>query len=358
MRIAQIAPLFESVPPQGYGGTERVVAYLTDALESRGHEVTLFASGDSRTAAELCAGSARALRLDPQRGDPVATHLVMLERAFERAADRFDVIHAHLDYLTFPLARRCEAPVVTTLHGRLDLPWLAPIYREYAEQRLVSISDAQRAPLPDASWIGTVHHGLPRDLYRFHGDEGRYLAFVGRISAEKRVDRSIAIAAEAGVPLRIAAKVDPSDEEYFRTQIEPLLDHPLVQYVGELGDRDKNEFIGNALALLFPIDWPEPFGLAMIEALACGTPVIAWPHGSVREVVRDGLSGFIVEDVASAVRAVGAIDQIDRRRCRAEFETRFTADRMAADYLEIYEKAISGAGARERRGGESSAQCA
>jgi glycosyltransferase involved in cell wall biosynthesis len=347
MRIAQIAPLFESVPPQGYGGTERVVSYLTDALQGAGHEVTLFASGDSKTRAELCAGAPRALRLDPERGDPVAMHFVMLERAFERA-DEFDVIHAHLDYLTFPIARRCEVPVVTTLHGRLDLPWLAPIYREYAEQRLISISDAQRTPLPDAKWLGTVHHGLPRDLYRFHAGAGGYLAFVGRISVEKRVDRAIAIADGAGVPLRIAAKVDPSDEAYFRANIEPLLRNPLVEFVGELGDDEKNDFIGNAAALLFPIDWPEPFGLAMIESLACGTPVIAWPHGSVREVMRDGVSGFIVEDIASAVRAVAAIDRIDRRRCRAEFEARFTADRMAANYLAIYEKALSGAESRIR----------
>ena len=353
MRIAQIAPLFESVPPEGYGGTERVVSYLTDALQAKGHDVTLFASGDSQTTAELCAGSPRALRKDPQRGDPVAMHLVMLERAFERAAE-FDVIHAHLDYLTFPIARRCEVPVVTTLHGRLDLPWLAPVYREFAEQRLVSISDAQRAPLRDANWIGTVHHGLPRDLYRFHSEPGDYLAFVGRISVEKRVDRAIAIAAGSGVPLRIAAKVDPSDQAYFRTNIEPLLDHPLVQYVGELGDADKNDFIGNALALLFPINWPEPFGLAMIEALACGTPVIAWPHGSVREVLREGVSGWIVDDIGAAVRAVGAIDRIDRRRCRAEFERCFTADRMAADYVEIYAKALSGVGSR---GSEPGAQC-
>jgi glycosyltransferase involved in cell wall biosynthesis len=351
MRIAQIAPLFESVPPQGYGGTERVVSYLSDALQVRGHDVTLFASGDSRTRAELCPGAPRALRGDPQRGDPVAMHLVMLERAFARGAE-FDVIHAHLDYLTFPIARRCPVPVVTTLHGRLDLPWLAPVYGEFAEQQLVSVSDAQRAPLPDANWIGTVHHGLPRDLYRFHAEPGDYLAFVGRISVEKRVDRAIEIAAAAGVPLRIAAKVDPSDESYFRESIEPLLAHPLVQYVGELGDADKDEFIGRARALLFPIDWPEPFGLAMIEALACGTPVIAWPHGSVREVVRDGVSGWLVDDIDAAVRAVGALDRIDRRRCRGEFEERFTSERMARDYVEIYEKAISGLGPWSREPGE------
>ncbi|HKA13849.1 MAG TPA: glycosyltransferase family 4 protein [Myxococcota bacterium] len=353
MRIAQLAPLFESVPPEGYGGTERVVSYLSDALQANGHSVTLFASADSRTAAELCAGAPRALRLDPHRGDAVAMHLVMLERAFDRAAE-FDVIHAHLDYLSFPMARRCEVPVVTTLHGRLDLPWLAPVFREFTEQRVVSISAAQRRPLPDANWVGTVHHGLPRDLYHFHPDPHGYLAFIGRISSEKRVDRAIEIAVRAGVPLRIAAKVDPSDEEYFRANVAPLLDHPLVDYVGELDDARKDDFIGNADALLFPIDWPEPFGLAMIEALACGTPVIAWPRGSVPEVLENGVSGWIVGDIASAVRAVGAIGRIDRRRCRAEFEARFTAKRMAADYTEIYAAAICNRGSA---GSEPAVRC-
>ncbi len=353
MRIAQIAPLYESVPPLGYGGTERVVSYLTEALQAGRHQVTLFASGDARTSAQLCAGAPRALRLDPQRGDPVALHLLMIERAFERASE-FDVIHAHLDYLTFPVARRCEVPVVTTLHGRLDLPWIAPVYREFTEQRLVSISRAQRAQLPEGNWVGTVHHGLPHDLYRFHPDAGRYMAFVGRISVEKRVDRAVEVAARSGVPLRIAAKVDPSDEEYFRAHVEPLLDHPLVEYVGELGDADKDDFIGNAAALLFPIDWPEPFGLAMIEALACGTPVIAWPHGAVPEIIEDGVSGRIVDSVESAARAIAEIDQIDRRRCRAEFELRFTAERMARDYVKLYTKVISGCGPRGR---EADAQC-
>jgi glycosyltransferase involved in cell wall biosynthesis len=351
VRIAQLAPLFESVPPRGYGGTERVVAYLTDALQASKHEVTLFASGDSQTTAELCAGSPRALRLDPQREDPIASHLVMIERAFERAND-FDIIHAHLDYLTFPTARRCEVPVVTTLHGRLDLPWMPRVLAEFDEQRVISISKAQREQLPDANWVGTVHHGLPHDLYHFHQvGSGGYLAFVGRISIEKRVDRAIEIAVKSGVPLRIAAKVDPSDEVYFRTNIEPLLANPLVEYVGELADEDKNDFIGNAKALVFPIDWPEPFGLAMIEALACGTPVIAWPHGSVPEIITDGVSGRIVPDVDAAVRAVGEIDDIDRRRCRAEFETRFSAERMARDYVKIYMKVLSGRGPRSRNPG-------
>jgi glycosyltransferase involved in cell wall biosynthesis len=354
VRIAQLAPLFESVPPRGYGGTERVVAYLTDALQASRHQVTLFASGDSRTTAELCAGSPRALRLDPRGDDPVASHLLMIERVFERASD-FDIIHAHLDYLAFPTARRCEVPVVTTLHGRLDLPWMPRVLAEFDEQRVVSISKAQRGQLPDANWVGTVHHGLPHDLYRFHeAGSGGYLAFVGRISIEKRLDRAIEIAVRSGMPLRIAAKVDPSDQAYFHANIEPLLANPLVEYVGELTDEEKNEFIGNAKALLFPIDWPEPFGLAMIEALACGTPVIAWPHGSVREIITDGVSGSIVSDVESAVRAVGAIRRIDRRRCRAEFEARFTAERMARDYVKIYKKVLSGRGPQSRNPG---AQC-
>ena len=348
MRIAQLAPLFESVPPRGYGGTERVVSYLTEALQATRNEVTLFASGDSRTTAELCAGSPRALRLDPVRGDPVALHLLLIERVFERASD-FDIIHAHLDYLPFPAARRYEVPVVTTLHGRLDLPWMAQVLGEFDEQRVISISRAQHGQLPDANWVGTVHHGLPHDLYRFSEvGRGGYLAFVGRISIEKRLDRAIEIAVRSKTPLRIAAKVDPSDEAYFKTAIEPLLANPLVEYVGELADEEKNEFIGNAKALLFPIDWPEPFGLAMIEALACGTPVIAWPHGSVREIITDGVSGRIVSDVESAVRAVDEIDRIDRRRCRAEFETRFTAERMARDYIKIYKRVLSGLGPRSR----------
>jgi glycosyltransferase involved in cell wall biosynthesis len=351
VRIAQLAPLFESVPPQGYGGTERVVSYLTDALQAARHEVTLFASGDSRTTAELCAGSPRALRLDPDRGDPVALHLCLIERVFERASD-FDIIHAHLDYLPFPAARRSEIPVVTTLHGRLDLSSVATVLAEFKEQRVASISRAQRKQLPSANWVGTVHHGLPHDLYQFHATaSGGYLAFVGRISIEKRLDRAIEIAVRSQVPLKIAAKIDPSDEAYFRSEIEPLLANPLVEYVGELSDTEKNDFIGNAKALLFPIDWPEPFGLAMIEALACGTPVVAWPHGSVGEIIADGVSGRIVTDLDSAVRAVEQIDEIDRRRCRAEFEARFTAERMARDYVKLYKKVLSGLGPRSREPG-------
>jgi glycosyltransferase involved in cell wall biosynthesis len=336
VRIAQLAPLYESVPPKGYGGTERVVAYLTEALVAMGHEVTLFASGDSRTSAKLVRCVEQSLRLCPRRLDPVAMHVLLVEQAFQRAHE-FDVIHGHLDHLFFPLARRCPVPVVTTLHGRLDLEWLVPLHREFAEQWMVSISDAQRAPLPWLRWIRTVHHGLPRDLYRWNDRPSDALCFLGRISPEKRVDRAIDVALRTGRRLRIAAKVDPADEAYFRAVIEPRLDHPEVEFVGELGDADKGAFLGDAAALLFPIDWPEPFGLTMIEAFACGTPVIAWPHGSVPEILEHGVTGFLCDDLDAAVRAVGQIDRIDRAACRRVFEERFTAERMARDYLSIYE---------------------
>jgi glycosyltransferase involved in cell wall biosynthesis len=335
MRIAQVSPLYESVPPRGYGGTERVVSYLTEELVAQGHEVTLFASGDSYTKARLEACAPRALRPDPAAGEPIAIHLVALERML-RMAPEFDVIHAHVDYLAYPFARRIQTPVLSTLHGRLDLEALVPLYREYREQRVVSVSGAQRRPLPWLRWMGTVHHGLPRDLYTFRPVSEGYLAFVGRISPEKRVDRAIEIARRAHLPLRIAAKIDPVDVEYFRETIRPLLDHPLVEFLGELDDRQKDELLGGAAALLFPIDWPEPFGLTMIEALACGTPVIAWQHGSVTEVIEHGVSGFVCDDVGAAVRAVGALDQIERATCRRVFEERFTADRMTRDYLSLY----------------------
>jgi glycosyltransferase involved in cell wall biosynthesis len=335
MRIAQLAPLFESVPPQAYGGTERVVSYLTEELVAMGHEVTLFASADSRTAAKLVPCADSALRLSTRALDPIAMHMLELEQALRRAGE-FDLIHNHLDYLGYTLARRCETPVISTLHGRLDLEWLEPIHREFDEQWVVSISNAQRRPLPWLRWIGTVYHGLPRDLYNFQPEPGGYLAFLGRISPEKRVDRAIEIAKRSGWPIRIAAKIDPMDAAYFRDSIRPLFDHPLVDYVGELGDRDKDAFLGGAAALLFPIDWPEPFGLTTIEALACGTPVISWPHGSVPELLEDEVTGFLCEDVASAVRAVRSLDRIDRAACRLAFETRFTAERMAGDYLDVY----------------------
>jgi glycosyltransferase involved in cell wall biosynthesis len=339
MRIAQIAPLYESVPPQGYGGTERVVHYLTEKLVELGHDVTLFASADSETSARLVGSLPQALRLSNYRGDPIIPHYLMLERAFG-AADRFDVVHSHVDILGLPFGRRATVPVVTTLHGRLDLEELEPLYEEYAEQPVVSISDSQREPIPQARWVGTVHHGLPRDLYRFHPEPGKYLAFIGRVSPEKRLDRAIEIAVRARRPLKIAAKVDRADRQYFRREIEPLLNHPLIEWIGEVNDRAKDDFLGGAEALLFPIDWPEPFGLTMIEALACGTPVIAWQHGSVAEVLDHGVTGFLSDDIGAAVRAVKRLDRLSRQVCREAFEKRFTSDRMAEDYVAIYERLI------------------
>jgi glycosyltransferase involved in cell wall biosynthesis len=335
MRIAQVAPLYESVPPRAYGGTERVVSYLTDELVRRGHDVTLFASGDSRTEATLVAGCPSGLRLDGRGVDPIALHLAMLVDVYRRAAE-FDVIHCHTDYLGLPLARGVRTPTLLTLHGRLDLTEAHPIYRAYPEVGLVSISDAQRAPLADLRWRATVHHGLPPDLYRFHEGPGRYLVFVGRISPEKRPDSAIRIARAAGVPLRIAAKVDPADRDYYEAVVRPLLDDPLIEFIGEVDDRHKEELFGNALALLFPIDWPEPFGLVMIEALACGTPVIARRRGSVPEIVVDGVTGFVRETEEEMADAVRRLSAISRRDCRAHFERRFTAARMADDYLWLY----------------------
>jgi glycosyltransferase involved in cell wall biosynthesis len=338
MRIAQIAPLYESVPPHGYGGTERVVSYLTEELVAQGHEVTLFASGDSQTRATLVSGAPEALRLGGCR-DPYLPHLLMLEAAFTNAR-RFDIIHCHVDAPCLPFARRSQVPVISTLHGRLDLEDLVPLYNEYAEQWVVSISDAQRDPIPDARWAATVHHGLPSHLYRFHPEHQGYLAFIGRVSPEKRVDRAIEIAIRSHRPLRIAAKVDRADREYFKETIEPMLHHPLVSWIGEVNDDAKDEFLGNAAAMLFPIDWPEPFGLTMIEALACGTPVIAWQHGSVSEVLEHGVTGFLCDDVGAAARAVQRLDRISRATCRQSFERRFTVERMARDYVQVYESVI------------------
>ncbi|RMG48666.1 MAG: glycosyltransferase family 4 protein [Acidobacteria bacterium] len=335
MRIAVVSPLYEAVPPKAYGGTERIVSYLTEELVRKGHQVTLFASGDSQTRARLVSPCRRATRLDPMCQDPVALHVLMLEEVSRRASE-FDVIHFNVDYLAFPWARRLATPSLSTLHGRLDIRELKPLFREFREHPVVSISNAQRRPLPFANWVGTVYHGLPPDLYRPSYEPGRHLAFVGRISPEKRPDRAIRIARRAGIPLLIAAKVDRADREYYEQKIRPLLREPGVEFVGELDDRGKQELLGGAAALLFPIDWPEPFGLLMIEAMACGTPVIAWPCGSVPEVLKDGVTGFVVSDEREAVRAVERIGSIDRRRCRAEFERRFTAERMARDYLHIY----------------------
>jgi glycosyltransferase involved in cell wall biosynthesis len=347
MRIAQVAPLYESVPPQWYGGTERVVSYLTEELVRQGHQVTLFASGDSRTRARLVAACLRSLRLDKGCVDSLSHHIRLLELVRKRAAD-FDIIHFHVDYLHFPLTRVMRWPSVTTLHGRLDLPDLLPLYREFPDVPLVSISHAQRRPLPWANWRSTVHHGLPPDLHTFRGEPGQYLAFLGRISPEKRVDRAIEIARRVGLPLRIAAKIDRADREYYDSQIKPLFNDPLVEYLGELGGRDKDEFLGNACALLFPIDWPEPFGLAMIEAMACGTPVLAWAGGSVPEVIDDGVTGFIVESVEEAVRAVGRVAELSRAGVRAVFERRFTAGRMAHDYVKVYDGILSDMGKQPR----------
>jgi glycosyltransferase involved in cell wall biosynthesis len=346
VRIAQVAPLYEAVPPKYYGGTERVVSYLTEELVRQGHQVTLFASGDSVTAADLVPICPQALRLNEQCVDRLAPHLVQIEAVF-RAAHRFDVIHFHIDYLHYPLSRRSAVPHVTTLHGRLDMPELASLYDEFTDMPVVSISDAQRAPLPQANWQGTVHHGLPPDLLRGRDRPGDYLAFVGRISPEKGVDRAVEIARRVGMKLRVAAKVDAADRDYFRT-VEPLLRDPLVEFAGEIGEAKKGAFLGGARALLFPIDWPEPFGLVMIEAMACGTPVVAWRCGSVPEVIDDGVTGFVVTDLDAAVRAVERCADLDRRRCRQTFERRFTAARMANDYLKVYERLAQRAAPRVR----------
>jgi len=340
MRIGQVSPLYESVPPKYYGGTERVVSYLTEELVRQGHDVTLFASGDSETAAELIAVTPRALRLDEHAVDQLAHHILLLERV-RAMANRFDVIHYHIDYLHFPMSRRLSVPHITTLHGRLDLPDLQPLYREFHDEPVISISNSQRVPLPHANWVATVLHGLPLDLYRGHESPDDYLAFIGRVSPEKGADRAIEIARRAGVLLRIAAKVDDVDRRYFEEQIEPLLEGKGVEFVGEIGEREKDDFLGRARALVFPIDWPEPFGLVMIEAMACGTPVIAFPAGSVPEVLEDGVTGFIVDGVDDAVAAIGRTAAFDRRRCRAEFERRFTAERMAHDYVDVYEELIA-----------------
>jgi glycosyltransferase involved in cell wall biosynthesis len=339
MRIAQVAPLYESVPPQSYGGTERVVSYLTEELVRQGHRVTLFASGDSVTQAELVAASRRSLRSDKDCVDQLAHHVVLLEKVF-RHPERFDVIHFHIDYLHFPITRRRPVVHVTTLHGRLDIPDLVPLYEEFRDMPLVSISNAQREPLPSVNWLATIHHGLPETLYRFRGEPGKYFAFLGRISPEKRVDRAIEIAKQIGIPLKIAAKVDPVDQDYFEAVIKPLLRDRLVEYVGEIGDGEKDEFLGNAYALLLPIDWPEPFGLVMIEAMACGTPIIAYRHGSVPEVIEEGHTGFIVTDREDAIAAARRLPELSRKRCREIFEQRFTARRMAHDYLRVYQRLI------------------
>jgi len=339
MQIAQIAPLYESVPPKYYGGTERVVSYLTEALVAMGHEVTLYASGDSVTKARLRACCGRALRLDSTSTDPLADHIYMAEKVCQEAGD-FDVVHSHMDYLALPLLRRMGTPHLTTLHGRLNITNLSNLYQEFSDEPLVSVSNHQRIPLAWANWEATVYHGLPENLYSFQERRGGYLAFLGRISPEKRADDAIAIARRAGMPLKIAAKVDKVDREYFDTVINPLLREKHVEFVGEIGETEKQEFLGNALALLFPIDWPEPFGLVMIEAMACGTPVIARGRGSVPELIEDGITGFVFEEIEEAVQAVARLPQLSRERCRQRFEQRFTATRMARDYLSVYQRLI------------------
>jgi glycosyltransferase involved in cell wall biosynthesis len=339
MRIAQVAPLYESVPPKLYGGTERVVSWLTEELVRLGHDVTLFASGDSLTTARLVPGCPQSLRLNRDSIDPLAHHILLLQKVLDEK-DNFDLIHFHLDYIHFPLSRRNRLPQVSTLHGRLDIVDLAPLYQEFSEMPVISISDAQRRPLPWANWQGTVHHGMPEDTLRPSRGTGKYLAFLGRTSPEKGLLEAIQIAKRAGMPLKIAAKVDKADLEYFQTCIKPELNNSLIEFIGEIGFGEKNEFLGNASALLFPIDWPEPFGIVLIEAMACGVPVIAYPFGSVPELIEDGVNGLIAHDVESAVRAVHRVGRVDRAACRRRFEERFTASRMAEDYLAIYDRML------------------
>jgi len=347
MRIAQIAPLTEAIPPRLYGGTERVVSWLTEELVAQGHDVTLFASGDSTTKAKLEPIWPRALRLDEAVRDPMALHIAMLERVRQRAAE-FDILHFHLDYLPFSLFARQPTPFVTTMHGRLDLPEHQTVFNLFSTIPVVSISDAQRRPLPQARWMQTIYHGLPANLLTPRAVEPRYLAMLGRISPEKAVDRAIRIAQRCKLPIKIAAKVDRVDVDYYEREIRPMLELPDVEYVGEIGDADKSAFLSGALALLLPIDWPEPFGLVMIEAMACGTPVVAYPSGSVPEVVEEGVTGLIVKDEATAADAISKrLASLSRRTIRRRFEERFTARRMANDYLDIYRELM--AGTRRRR---------
>jgi glycosyltransferase involved in cell wall biosynthesis len=336
MRVALVSPLHESVPPRLYGGTERVVAYLADELVGMGHEVTLFATADSRTRAHLRPMAPGGLRLDAACRDPQSHHVTMVARVAE-AASEFDVVHFHLDYLHFPVVRAARLRALTTQHGRLDIPDLKPLFEEFDDMALASISDAQRSPVPFAHWVGTVYHGLPLDALQAGGGKGGYIAFLGRVSPEKGLDRAIRIARRAGMTLRIAAKIERLDQVYYENVIRPLLDHPGIEFVGEIRQGDKGAFLGDAAALLFPIDWPEPFGLVQIEAMACGTPVIAYRHGSVPEIVEPGITGAIVASEEEAVEALARLPTFDRARIRSRFEERFSAARMARDYLALYE---------------------
>ncbi|WP_316239024.1 glycosyltransferase family 4 protein [Bradyrhizobium sp. SZCCHNR1015] len=350
MRIAQVAPLTEAVPPKLYGGTERVVHWLTEELVALGHDVTLFASGDSQTSAKLSPTWPKALRLDGSVRDPNALHMVMLENVRQQCDDeQFDILHFHLDYYPFSLFHRQPTPFLTTLHGRLDLPEHQPVFSVFKDVPVVSISDSQRRPVPNANWVRTVLHGLPERLLMPKPVTPSYLAVLGRIAPEKGVDRAIKIAMRCGIPLKIAAKVDRADQDYYDQLIHPLIkDNPLVDYIGEIGDHEKPEFLSGALGLLLPIDWPEPFGLVMIESMACGTPVIAYNRGSVPEVIDDGVTGFVVEDELSAVAAVNRLSGLSRARVREQFERRFTARRMALDYLAAYRSLIEMAEPRIR----------
>lgn len=340
MRIAQVSPLFESVPPKLYGGTERIVSYLTEELVRQGHEVTLFGTADSCTNAKLISPWHCSLRSQKNCQDQLAHHFKMLEMVV-REKDEFDIIHYHIDYWHFPLSRRIDKPNVTTLHGRLDLTEIGSLYEEYSDMPVISISESQRIPVMNNNWVGTVYHGIPEETYHFNPGKGKYLAFIGRISPEKRPDRAIEIAKRTGIPLKIAAKVDRKDRDYYDEHIKHLLNHPLIEYIGEIGEAEKSEFLGNAMTLLFPIDWPEPFGLVMIEAMACGTPVIAWRNGSVPEIVNDGISGFIVDSLEEAVIAVQNVESLSRNQIRNVFKERFSVKRMMADYLNCYEQVIT-----------------
>jgi glycosyltransferase involved in cell wall biosynthesis len=337
MKIAQIAPLVESVPPTLYGGTERVVSWLTEELVNQGHDVTLFASGDSQTQARLVPVVERALRLDDRVRDCLPYNFIMLDQVAALSRE-FDILHFHIDFMHYPMFRDVPNRTLTTLHGRLDLPDLQPIYKAFPHMPLVSISNHQRLPMPPVHWMDTVYHGLPPDTFHGTTKHDGYLAFLGRISPEKRPDRAIAIAKAAGIPLRIAAKVDAVDRKYFAEEIEPLMNSPLIEFIGEIGEKQKQEFLGNARALLFPIDWPEPFGLVMIEAMACGTPVVAFKCGSVPEVMEDGITGYVVNTIEEAIDAVGRVDTLSREGVRLRFEQRFTAPIMARSYVEIYKK--------------------
>lgn len=340
MKIAQVSPLFESVPPKGYGGTERVVSYLTEELVRQGHEVTLFASGDSKTSARLISAVEESVRDSALDHSWLTYHLIQMDLVAAMAGE-FDVIHFHTDFLQFPTIKHSRTPYLTTLHGRLDLPHLAPLYGHFKSAPLISISDSQRRPLPWANWLSTVYHGMPVEQYAYNDDLGDYFLFIGRLSPEKRVDRAIDIAIQCDRPIYIAAKLNKSEEGYFREIIKPRLRHSLVTYVGEVGETEKRELLEHASALLFPIDWPEPFGLVMIEAFSCGTPVLAYANGSVPEIVEDGVTGFVVSNQEEAVRAGRRIESISRQACRTSFERRFTAPCMAANYLAAYQRLLS-----------------